>query len=66
MIMKKLRSKLNKRGQTALEYALVVGAISLVIMTAWNFVGKDVQESIRGSILTDIKGNLDGGNATEF
>lgn len=66
MIMKKLNKKLRKRGQTALEYALVVGAISLVIMTAWNIVGKDVRESIEGSILTDIKRNLDEGNATEF
>lgn len=53
----------SKKGQTALEYALVVGAVSLVIMVAWNTVGKQVQESIRGKLLTDINKQLIGGNA---
>lgn len=69
MIMK-LRKRLLKRskrkGQTALEYALVVGAISLVVMFAWNKVGKEVQSSIEGSILSEIKDNLEGGNARSF
>lgn len=54
----------NKKAQTALEYALVVGAISLVIMAAWNTVGDQVKSAIEGSILTDINKNLIDGNAT--
>jgi Flp pilus assembly pilin Flp len=56
--------KKNKKGQTALEYALVVAAISLVIMAAWNTVGKSVQEAIRGSMLNNINDQLTKGNAT--
>lgn len=54
----------KKKAQTALEYALVVGAITLVIMAAWNTVGKDVQDSIRGKLASDIMDNLNKGNAT--
>lgn len=61
MITKRLRRK--KKGQTALEYALVVGAISLVFMAAWNLVGRDVQDAITGSIRSDINDNLVKGNA---
>lgn len=60
--MRKLNLKLKKKGQTALEYALVVGAISLVIMAAWNTVGKSVQESIRGQLLNKISNQLEKGN----
>jgi|GEM_PF-3896267 len=62
--MKIFKKAKKKRGQTALEYALVVGAISLVIMAAWNTVGVQVQQSIRGKLLTDINKNLTEGNAT--
>ena len=67
MAKKKVRKLLKAKGtraQTALEYALVVGAISLVIMAAWNTVGVQVQQSIRGKLLTDINKNLTDGNAT--
>jgi Flp pilus assembly pilin Flp len=64
-------SKLNKiltrktnRGQTALEYALVVGAISLVIMAAWNVVGDKVKSQISGVMLQRISDNLEKGNGT--
>ena len=57
--MKKLR---KQSGQTALEYALVVAAISLVIMAAWNVVGNRVQEAIRGDMLERITNNLTKGN----
>ena len=56
--------KISRKGQTALEYALVVGAISLVIMAAWNTVGRDVQEAIRGKMLGEIKDHITKGNAT--
>lgn len=59
-----LRKRKSKKAQTALEYALVVGAITLVIMAAWNTVGKDVQDSIRGKLASDIMDNLNKGNAT--
>lgn len=62
--MKLMKLRKKKKGQTALEYALVVGAISLVIMAAWNIVGVSVQESITGKLLTDINENLNSGNAT--
>ena len=63
--MKKLMKKLKKRkGQTALEYALVVAAISLVIMAAWNVVGDSVQQAIRGDMLGRITDHLTKGNAT--
>ena len=56
------RISLKKKGQTALEYALVVGAISLVIMAAWNVVGKNVQDSIKGQLLNKISNQLEKGN----
>lgn len=61
--------KMNKnshglRGQTALEYALVVAAISLVIMAAWNIVGEQVQNAIKGEMLGRITDHLTKGNAT--
>lgn len=64
LLKKKTLSKKRKnRAQTALEYALVVGGISLVVMAAWNYVGSSVQDSIRGKLLTDINKNLKEGNA---
>jgi Flp pilus assembly pilin Flp len=60
-LIKKLRK--NTKGQTALEYALVVGAISLVIMTAWNVVGDQVKTAIETSLASDIQKNLVDGNA---
>ena len=61
--LKKLSLK-KQKGQTALEYALVVAAISLVIMAAWNVVGDSVQQAIRGDMLDRINNNLTKGNAT--
>ena len=61
-LVKKIKS--NKKGQTALEYALVVGAISLVIMTAWNTVGNSVKDKIEGELLQEIEQNLVDGNAS--
>lgn len=58
-----LRTRTN-RGQTALEYALVVGAISLVIMAAWNVVGDKVKSQISGVMLQRISDNLEKGNGT--
>lgn len=60
MKLTKIQSK--KKGQTALEYALVVAAISLVIMAAWNIVGKRVQDAIKGDMLNRITNNLTKGN----
>ena len=63
--MKALKLKLkNKKGQTALEYALVVAAVSLVIMAAWNTVGDKVQKAIRGDMLNTITDNLTKGNGS--
>jgi Flp pilus assembly pilin Flp len=56
--------KLNRKGQTALEYALVVAAVSLVIMVAWNQVGDQVQKAISGNMLGMIKDNLTKGNGS--
>lgn len=56
--------KLKRKGQTALEYAMVVGAISLVLLSAWNIVGDEVRELITGAIKTDISKQLKQGNAT--
>jgi len=64
MLKIKALAKKNRKGQTALEYALVVAAISLVIMAAWNTVGKSVQEAIRGTMLNNINDQLTKGNAT--
>lgn len=64
-LIKKLRVKKSKKAQTALEYALVVGAITLVIMAAWNAIGKDVQTAMRGKLSQDIQKNLIDGNATQ-
>ncbi len=60
--MRKMNLKGKKKGQTALEYALVVGAVSLVIMAAWNTVGQKVQQSIRGQLLNKISNQLEKGN----
>lgn len=60
----KLRNRKGAKGQTALEYALVVMAISLVLMAAWNVVGKRVQEMITGDMLGRITDNFKKGNAT--
>jgi Flp pilus assembly pilin Flp len=62
-IIAKLKNK-NHKGQTALEYALVVVAISLVLMAAWNVVGKRVQEMITVNMLKTIEGHMTKGNAT--
>lgn len=59
-----LKTKKSKKGQTALEYALVVGAISLVIMAAWNTVGDQVQNAVRNTLGQRIEDNLVKGNAT--
>jgi len=59
-----LKKKKSKKGQTALEYALVVGAISLVIMAAWNTVGDQVQNAVRNTLGQRIEDNLVKGNAT--
>lgn len=56
--------KLKRKGQTALEYAMVVGAISLVLLSAWNIVGDEVRGLITGAIKTDISKQLKQGNAT--
>ncbi len=64
-IIKRLATKkANAKGQTALEYALVVVAISLVLMAAWNTVGDRVQGMIRGDMLKRIEDNMTKGNAT--
>jgi len=65
--MKRMIRYLGKRrkstkAQTALEYALVVGAISLVVMAAWNVVGIEVMEAIQGTLKDDIMGNINHGN----
>lgn len=67
MILRKLNKVLmtkKNKGQTALEYALVVGAISLVIMAAWNVVGDKVKSQISGVMLQRISDNLEKGNGT--
>jgi hypothetical protein len=61
----KLKSKAKgRKAQTALEYALVVGAISLVLMAAWNVVGTEVNQAIRGTIQDRVMDNINKGNAT--
>lgn len=60
----KFLNKKNAKGQTALEYALVVVAISLVLMAAWNVVGSKVQGMITGNMLKKIEDNMTKGNAT--
>lgn len=64
MLMNLNKKLKNKKGQTALEYALVVAAVSLVIMAAWNVVGKSVKEAITGTMLSNINDQLTKGNAT--
>lgn len=61
-LIRKIRNK--KKGQTALEYAMVVGAISLVILSAWNILGDQVRQSITGKLASDINDQLIKGNAT--
>jgi len=63
LVAKYLKIK-NSKGQTALEYALVVVAISLVLMAAWNVVGSKVQGMITGNMLKKIEDNMTKGNAT--
>jgi len=63
-LIKKLQQRKSKKGQTALEYALVVGAITLVIMASWNVVGDKVKKAIEGKLSEDIQKNLIQGNAT--
>lgn len=60
----KSQKKNQNKGQTALEYALVVGAISLTIMFGWNLIGKDVVEALKGDMRTTIKDNLLKGNGS--
>lgn len=63
-MIKKLQTRKNRKAQTALEYALVVGAITLVIMASWNVVGDKVKKAIEGKLSEDIQKNLIQGNAT--
>jgi len=63
-LINKLQKRKGKKGQTALEYALVVGAITLVIMASWNVVGDKVKKAIEGKLSEDIQKNLIQGNAT--
>jgi len=63
LVAKYLKIK-NSKGQTALEYALVVVAISLVLMAAWNVVGSKVQGMITGNMLNKIEEHMTKGNAT--
>ncbi len=63
-MIQKLQTRKNKKAQTALEYALVVGAITLVIMASWNVVGDKVKKAIEGKLSEDIQKNLIQGNAT--
>lgn len=63
-LKKMLRTRKAKKGQTALEYALVVGAISLLLMSAWNIVGDSVKDMIQGEIKGRIEDNIKKGNAT--
>jgi Flp pilus assembly pilin Flp len=64
MTMMRKIQRMRKKGQTALEYAMVVGAISLVLLSAWNIVGDEVRGLITGAIKTDISKQLQKGNAT--
>lgn len=59
--LKKIKGKKTK-GQTALEYALVTAAISLVLLFAWNVVGDRVKELITGDMLGNIENQLSKGN----
>jgi Flp pilus assembly pilin Flp len=63
-MIQKLKTRKNRKAQTALEYALVVGAITLVIMASWNVVGDKVKKAIEGKLSEDIQKNLIQGNAT--
>lgn len=62
-ILRKMRWS-KRKGQTALEYALVIGAISLVVMVAWNQIGGVVQDEMMNTIMPMIQDNLGQGNAT--
>lgn len=61
-MIKNIKSR-KKKAQTALEYAMVVGAISLVLLAAWNTVGKEVQALIEGKVRQEIVDQVGGGNA---
>jgi len=61
--MKQILKLKKSRGQTALEYALVVAAISLVIMVAWNAVGQKVSDEIQTTILNRVSDQLEKGNS---
>ncbi|TVQ79209.1 MAG: Flp family type IVb pilin [Bradymonadales bacterium] len=63
-ILNRLNRRKGLKAQTALEYALVVGAISLVLMFAWNQVGDTVRNAIMGDMQDRIEQNLTRGNAT--
>lgn len=49
----KIRETL-KRGQTAMEYAMIVGAISLVLMGAWSVFGASVKQKIEGFLTGEV------------
>ena len=60
--LKKLIKK-KAKGQTALEYALVVAAISLVLMVAWNQVGDELQGLISGTMKDRLSEQISRGNS---
>lgn len=60
----KIQKRKTKRGQTALEYALVTVGVSLVMMAAWNTVGSKVKGLIEGSMLNKITQSMEKGNFT--
>lgn len=49
-----------KKGQTAMEYALVAGAISLALMVAWTAFGKNIQGLISGYLNTSVSDIIQG------
>jgi Flp pilus assembly pilin Flp len=59
--LKTIKAKKSK-GQTALEYAMVTVAISLVLLGAWNVVGDRVKGIIQGQMLQGITNQLTKGN----
>jgi Flp pilus assembly pilin Flp len=62
LITRYLGKKRKRKAQTALEYALVVGAISLVVMAAWNVVGVEVKKAIETTLKDDVMKNIQHGN----
>jgi Flp pilus assembly pilin Flp len=63
-LIRKLQTRKNKKAQTALEYALVVGAITLVIIASWNKIGDSVQNAMEGKMAKEINDNLLNGNGS--